>query len=683
MSKLIIEQLSIRTRTSDGLYGVDIPFQDGLNVIHAENTHGKSTCMQSIIFALGLEGSLGPSRKVPLKTALTSQLRTSNGSMAQIIESKIYLQLHNGVNRITIFRSSIEEKAKLVSVFNSSTIEQVLSNRSSASKDYFLRDEGSATRERGFHHFLTGFMNISLPEVMKFNGSECPLYLEAIFSINYVEQTRGWGGILNILPTYLGIKDLSTRIIEHTLGLEVQEYAQKKQALNQKKKDAERKWAIALDNLISIAGSSKGFVSNELDEKIVKNTVVSEKSYLYLLVNDEKSSFQDRINYLKSELELISSRVNSSQVNTEKVNELETQLSKYSNLLSEQEKAISILVSDLDTSENYIDSIELRIHDVKDSLRRYKDLVRLESIGSEEEFRFDFNSCPTCHSDIDDSLLSQAKNNQTKVLGLEDNIKYLEKQKEAFDALLLGEIKNTSLKQARLTEGKSKLAETRTLIRAIKDSLIDSPRAPSRVDIKKELIIESEIDKLETAMNDEHKLKEKLTSALVEWKLASSGLNAIPHSGLSQNDWKKLKALKTSFINNLEQFGYSSNSLSDFEISQTSYKPTLNEIDINAEASASDNIRVIWSYLYSVLTLDHTTKLSTNHLGLLIMDEPRQQEAKNESFTNFISKAANVKDMGKQIIIGTSEKYTDLLEALVGKDTNLQHFESDIIKKLS
>ncbi len=213
--------------------------------------------------------------------------------------------------------------------------------------------------------------------------------------------------------------------------------------------------------------------------------------------------------------------------------------------------------------------------------------------------------------------------------------------------------------------------------------MVDTQATPSRIDIKRELLTENEIEKLESALEYEIRIKDKLNVALSDWKSADSALAAIPHSGFSTNDWKKLKALKNSFIENLDEFGYSSNSLSDFQISQTSYKPTLNDIDINSEASASDNIRVIWSYLYSVLTLDITSSLPTNHLGLLIMDEPRQQEAKNESFSTFISKAAKVKEMQKQIIIGTSEKYSDLLDAIEAQPANLMHFDSDIIRKLS
>ncbi|ELV2771167.1 AAA family ATPase, partial [Enterobacter cloacae] len=78
MSKLKIERLIIRTSTSDGIYGADLKFGYGLNIISAENSSGKSTCIQSIIYALGLEGILGPSRSNPLKSALTTKLRDNN-----------------------------------------------------------------------------------------------------------------------------------------------------------------------------------------------------------------------------------------------------------------------------------------------------------------------------------------------------------------------------------------------------------------------------------------------------------------------------------------------------------------------------------------------------------------------------------------------------------------------------
>ncbi|HHQ4926545.1 TPA: hypothetical protein ACSP33_004265, partial [Aeromonas veronii] len=280
-------------------------------------------------------------------------------------------------------------------------------------------------------------------------------------------------------------------------------------------------------------------------------------------------------------------------------------------------------------------------------------------------------------------LLPNIKHENIKVLGLDDNIKYLEKQKDTFDSLLKLEKQNTLGKEIRLEQGNHQIIRSRALIREIKSSLIDENSTPSRSDIKKELIIENEIELLNRALADESEIKGRLQSALNDWKLAESALQALPRTGFSQNDWHKLKILRESFIKYLGDFGYSSNELEDFRISEQSYKPTLNDVDINSEASASDNIRVIWSYLYSILTLDEKKGVaSTNHLGLLILDEPRQQEAKNESFKAFITKVAEIKNSGKQVIIGTSEEYHDLLSTIKDLEVNLKHFDSDIIKKL-
>ncbi|MFB9869153.1 hypothetical protein [Vreelandella sulfidaeris] len=681
MSCLRIENLSIRTVTSDGLYGVDIPFFSGLNIIHAENTHGKSTIIQSIIFALGLEGCLGPSRKVPLKTALTSQLRKADGSKATIIESKIYLTISNGSELVTLMRSSSVDKKDLVSVFFNTNVEQAIKGDSSP-HDYFLRFEGSAIRERGFHYFLSEFMGVSQPTVLKYNGAESPLYLESIFCINYVEQTRGWGGILNILPSYLGIKELPERIIEYTLDLDVQSVYKKKQELQQKKKDSEKIWNICTENLNLVAKNTVGFVSSELDENINKHTELSQSTYLYYLLGSESVSYRERLENLRLDLDKLKFINSNYKANDKKIFRLEKELVQNNYLLSEQERAINLLASDLDTSQQYTDSIKLRVYDVNDSLRKYKDLQRLESIGSKENFQLVKNRCPTCHMEIEDSLLSHIQSESTKILGLEDNIKYLEKQKEAFSALLKGEIESTKKKEVRLGIAKNKISETRAIIREIKTSLVDEKNTPSRSDIKKEIIIENDIESIETALRQEEELKARFENALKSWRLSDSALDALPKSGLSASDWKKLKVLKRNFVSNLEVFGYSSNDLSDFEISERSYKPTLNEVDINSEASASDNIRVIWAYLYSILTLDQNDIGSTNHLGLLIMDEPRQQEAKNESFGEFITKSAGVKNMGKQIIIGTSENYSELQKTIEDLDINIQHFDSDIIHKL-
>jgi hypothetical protein len=52
----------------------------------------------------------------------------------------------------------------------------------SEQRDYFVLDRGSAANESGFHAFLAQFLDWDLPIVARYDGTECPLYLEAIFS---------------------------------------------------------------------------------------------------------------------------------------------------------------------------------------------------------------------------------------------------------------------------------------------------------------------------------------------------------------------------------------------------------------------------------------------------------------------------------------------------------------------
>jgi len=73
-------------------------------------------------------------------------------------------------------------------------------------RDYFVLDGGAATNESEFHTYLAAFLGWDLPIVARYDGSECPLYLEAIFPMLFVEQKRGWSAIQGPFPTFFRIK---------------------------------------------------------------------------------------------------------------------------------------------------------------------------------------------------------------------------------------------------------------------------------------------------------------------------------------------------------------------------------------------------------------------------------------------------------------------------------------------
>lgn len=682
VSKLKINRLKIISRTNEGDFGTDIPFSYGLNIIRADNTLGKSTCVQSIVYALGLEGTLGPSRKNPLKSALTARLKKTDGGYALVTESKIYLEIANiNGKAITVVRSSVEEKNRVISVYDK-PIDEINFLSDSSFSDFFVRDPGAAARERGFHNFLEKFLDIQDPQVVKYDGNTCPFYLESIFSVNYVEQTRGWGGILNVLPTYLGIKDLASRVLEYNLALDIQENNRKRQQLAVKKNNLETTWVLSVERLASAAKQVYAFVDSSISDEIGKQDSVNSATDLYVLdPHLHKVNLLDHLVSLKSELLILKQESASSAGYGLRVQAQEKELGLLMNRLSEEESAISILLSDVDVSEDYVRSIEKRISSVKEGLRKYRDIKKIQEYGSAESFKFLEGRCPTCNQPIQDSLLPHMHNQSA--LGIGDNIKYLEKQVSVFESLRAGEESKALAKRTLILRAQDRVNLTRSEIRSLKESLIDVKGAPSRAQLRKEILLEEKLEAIERTLTIESEIKEKMISTKLEWSNVAGAISKLPWDGFSRNDYIKFNVLTEQFKKNLSDFEYKSTPIEDFEISKRTYKPAIDDVDLGSEASASDNIRVIWAYLYSLLTLDfYLNGLATNHLGVLMLDEPRQQETKEVNFKTFIERASETRNMERQVIIATSEKYDDLKKMIEGLPVNVIDFQGPLISKI-
>lgn len=248
-----------------------------------------------------------------------------------------------------------------------------------------MKDPGSAQREKGFHYFLSNFLGITQPEVIKYDGTKCPLYLESIFTVNYVEQTRGWGGILNVIPTYLGIKDLSQNVLEYTLNLDVREIRKKREIFLDEKKNLETKWANTISELESNAKAYGFFVSTRIPDKITTKSDIYQDSDLYTLdENNREISLPLYKAHKENELEYIRAQLKNNDIPNDGV--LDSVLDSLRVNLANQEYALSLLISDIESNKLYISSINKSLTDTKESLRKYRDIEKLKLLGSQEDF---------------------------------------------------------------------------------------------------------------------------------------------------------------------------------------------------------------------------------------------------------------------------------------------------------
>ncbi|EFU9232121.1 hypothetical protein HRZ10_004581, partial [Escherichia coli] len=123
----------------------------------------------------------------------------------------------------------------------------------------------------------------------------------------------------------------------------------------------------------------------------------------------------------------------------------------------------------------------------------------------------------------------------------------------------------------------------------------------------------------------------------------------------------------------LEKYNFTSFDSKLVSISEDNYLPTREGYDIGFDTSASDGIRIIWGYLISLFVVG--SKFQTNHPGLIVFDEPRQQEANKVSFAELLKDAAETTKGQGQIIFATSEDENVLKEALEGYDYTMISFD--------
>ena len=134
--------------------------------------------------------------------------------------------------------------------------------------------------------------------------------------------------------------------------------------------------------------------------------------------------------------------------------------------------------------------------------------------------------------------------------------------------------------------------------------------------------------------------------SLASWQMNGArfkkGKPGLPKGALSDRDEKKISDLQLSFRNQL--IGYKMGSVDPHElnISRDYYQPEIAGLNLGADVSGSDLIRMQWAYLLGLLEVG-ISSADSNHPGLLIMDEPQQQSVEESSFRAMLRYASSRK----------------------------------------
>ncbi|MGW7138821.1 hypothetical protein [Streptomyces xanthophaeus] len=657
---LKIRALQLRVVTDGPLCGADFTFSDGLNILRADNSSGKSTCMQAIIYALGLEGMLSAKRDIPLPHAMTDSIEVE-GRDFSVRESWVALEIENSVGSVVTIRRSVKSAAKdrtLIEEFEGPAL--TASRPMEVGEGYFVRRRGAAVRERGFHYHLAQFMGWDLPLVSRLDGSEGPLYLECLFPYFFVEQKHGWSGIQARIPTHFMIRDVSRRAAEFILNLDEYEAVLTRQRLESAGALMESEWRQTVDRLAGVvtggAAILRGASLRPTTSESVHLEAVVATPEAWVTIEQEVQALRARLDELE--------RAPVSTVG-EMQDRLDSELSSAQDDLTVVNALLGQETSSLQEATVRRNSLDLRLSDLEEDLQKHKDADLLRRLGSMHAAVIGGNStCPTCQQPLPDGF-----DVTLSPMDPDENIAFIEQELATFRAMK-GDISRLIEAQSVKVSGlQGHAGSIRQRIRALKQSLMSAGSAPSVVDIAERIRTEDKIAALERVQDEVARARQDLQSRAQAWTQNRDSLRTLSGRLRSFSDQAKIDYLEASLQTQLREYHFNSLDPQSIEISPETYRPVHEGFDLGFDLSASDMIRVIWAYLLAFL--DASNRFSANHPRLVVFDEPRQQETNRMSFAALLARASTLGADGSQIIFATSEEEIQLRNMLAKRPHKL------------
>jgi len=169
-----------------------------------------------------------------------------------------------------------------------------------------------------------------------------------------------------------------------------------------------------------------------------------------------------------------------------------------------------------------------------------------------------------------------------------------------------------------------------------------------------------------------------LEGAQTAWAENRKKVAGLPRNYFSEQDRSKLDSLSRKFDANVKAFGYRSTGASRLHISEDNYRPVCDDFEISFGASASDNIRLIWSFALSLLQVSIET--GGKHWGVLVFDEPEQQKMQDASSDALYSAISRMDTSHAQVIIATSASKEVTRSRLDGIHHSLFEFGDKVIR---
>jgi hypothetical protein len=266
-------------------------------------------------------------------------------------------------------------------------------------------------------------------------------------------------------------------------------------------------------------------------------------------------------------------------------------------------------------------------------------------------------------------------------MSIDNNILFLEEQRSTFESVLKNTRSVVYARENQVKQMREEIVSLRDRIRTLKQTLVSDGRLPSRAAIQEQLELQQQTQRIETTLNDFSTELSEFDNLSRRWAIVQTEKQNLPKEDTSNDDRIKLMSWSTNFTQQLSQYEFRSVPPTEISISYDTYRPIHEGFNLPTDISASDLIRVIWSYLSGLLELSRTN--NTNHPGFLVFDEPKQQSTRDLSFSELLKRSSRAIDFNQQVIFATSQDRRSLKNMLSGVKHHYLEYDGRILRPIT
>jgi hypothetical protein len=631
-------------------FGRTLEFENGLNLIVGDNTSGKTTIVKCLFYGLGMEELIdGKFGKNGLDKSVTEKFRFNDpqkgGSDWFVTTSYVRLQLSNSSNEILTLKRNIKIdsiRENVLYVWKTPMSEDL---DIADCREYYIhrRDDHDEEFGTGFYALLSSFSGMQIMKVPARNTDErTKLYMQTLFALTYIEQTRGWSDYFANIRGY-NILNPKQRIIEYAMDYEFNGNIVAASNFKEQRKKIESIWSTKVEDIKSYLTYNKLFVEGLND--LVSKQIVSLDD-LRFGARDFGYEIHEYITMLQKHVESLEiKRTNMQQkgIDTDYLSELK----RYQEHKSAYEKFCIELASE----KEKIEDISKQVESIDREIKRYTSLAEVNNIVT----NMDIKECPTCHqalpfvSDQQFTVSLEQIKESKNVLNMQKKflhpiIKKLERS-----------VKNKGLNKLYLENQLSIEFEKVKTMAALNNVNLN----PLTIGEQFELVdSKSRIAVLGSIVSHIRVVIGQLKGTKDAYDIKCKEIEALKNQDIINNP---IAPQLNKFRTYLRIFGYTSDYIQKVFLKEDDslyrYLPMVQtqenyEESIRSDSSASDFIRSIWAYYLTLLAM------GPNHPGFLVMDEPCQHSIKEISLKNLFKECAQLTDK-QTILFCSSQPHTE------------------------